>query len=147
MKRLIKWILLTYGTAKTTCLIDQLKIMGFHYATNAGISLGIDDLRVPPTKSALINSAENEIYENEIRFKRGQSTAVERLEKALEVWNTVNNSLKTEVIEHFQETDIFNPVYMIAFSGARGNISQVRQLVGMRGLMADPQGQVIEFFV
>ena len=92
-----------------------------------------------------MDNAENEIYENEIRFKRGQSTAVERLEKALDIWNTTNDSLKTEVIAHFRETDIFNPVYMMAFSGARGNISQVRQLVGMRGLMADPQGQIIEF--
>jgi len=145
MKRLIKWVLLTYGTTKTTHLVDQLKTMGFHYATAAGISLGIDDLRVPPVKAAFMANAENEIYENEIRFKRGQSTAVERLEKALDIWNTTNDSLKTEVIAHFRETDIFNPVYMMAFSGARGNISQVRQLVGMRGLMADPQGQIIEF--
>jgi len=145
MKRLIKWVLLTYGTTKTTHLVDQLKTMGFHYATAAGISLGIDDLRVPPVKAAFMENAENEIYENEIRFKRGQSTAVERLEKALDIWNTTNDSLKTEVIAHFRETDIFNPVYMMAFSGARGNISQVRQLVGMRGLMADPQGQIIEF--
>src|SRR6056300_1105032 len=145
MKRLIKWVLLNYGTEKTTRLVDQLKTMGFHYATAAGISLGIDDLRVPPVKAAFMENAENEIYENEIRFKRGQSTAVERLEKALDIWNTTNDSLKTEVIAHFRETDIFNPVYMMAFSGARGNISQVRQLVGMRGLMADPQGQIIEF--
>ena len=75
---------------------------------------------------------------------RDRSTAVERLEKALDIWNTTNDSLKTEVITHFRETDIFNPVYMMAFSGARGNISQVRQLVGMRGLMADPQGQIID---
>jgi len=145
MKRLIKWILLTYGTTKATNLVDQLKTMGFHYATLAGISLGIDDLRIPPTKAAFMAGAENEIYENEIRFKRGQSTAVERLEKVLDIWNTTNDTLKTEVIAHFRETDIFNPVYMMAFSGARGNISQVRQLVGMRGLMADPQGQIIEF--
>ena len=145
MKRLIKWVLLTYGTTKTTHLVDQLKTMGFHYATAAGISLGIDDLRVPPVKAAFMDNAENEIYENEIRFQRGQSTAVERLEKALDIWNTTNDSLKSEVIAHFRETDIFNPVYMMAFSGARGNISQVRQLVGMRGLMADPQGQIIEF--
>ena len=64
MKRLIKWVLLTYGTTKTTHLVDQLKTMGFHYATAAGISLGIDDLRVPPVKAAFMENAENEIYEN-----------------------------------------------------------------------------------
>ena len=63
----------------------------------------------------------------------------------LHIWNTTNDTLKNEVIAHFRETDIFNPVYMMAFSGARGNISQVRQLVGMRGLMADQQGQVLDF--
>ena len=145
MKRLIKWVLLNYGTEKTTRLIDQLKTMGFHYATYAGISLGIDDLRIPPIKSTFLKNAEQDIYENDLRLKRGQITSVQRLEKALDIWNTTNDTLKTEVVKHFRSTDIFNPVYMMAFSGARGNISQVRQLVGMRGLMADPQGQILDF--
>ena len=145
MKRLIKWVLLNYGTEKTTRLIDKLKTMGFHYATHAGISLGIDDLSIPPIKSAFLLNAENDIYENDLRLKRGQITSVQRLEKALDIWNTTNDTLKTEVVKYFRSTDIFNPVYMMAFSGARGNISQVRQLVGMRGLMADPQGQILDF--
>jgi len=145
MKRLIKWVLLNYGTEKTTRLIDQLKTMGFHYATHAGISLGIDDLSIPPIKSAFLENAENDIYENDLRLKRGQITSVQRLEKALDIWNTTNDTLKTEVVNYFRSTNIFNPVYMMAFSGARGNISQVRQLVGMRGLMADPQGQILDF--
>jgi hypothetical protein len=145
MKRLIKWVLLNYGTEKTTRLIDQLKTMGFHYATYAGISLGIDDLRIPPIKSTFLKNAEQDIYENDLRLQRGQITSVQRLEKALDIWNTTNDTLKTEVVKHFRSTDIFNPVYMMAFSGARGNISQVRQLVGMRGLTADPQGQILDF--
>lgn len=145
MKRLIKWVLLNYGTEKTTRLIDQLKTMGFHYATHAGLSLGIDDLRIPPIKSTFLKNADQDIYENDLRLQRGQITSVQRLEKALDIWNTTNDTLKTEVIKYFRATDIFNPVYMMAFSGARGNISQVRQLVGMRGLMADPQGQVLDF--
>lgn len=145
MKRLIKWVLLNYGTEKTTRLIDQLKTMGFHYATHAGLSLGIDDLRIPPIKSTFLKNANQDIYENDLRLQRGQITSVQRLEKALDIWNTTNDTLKTEVIKYFRATDIFNPVYMMAFSGARGNISQVRQLVGMRGLMADPQGQVLDF--
>ena len=144
MKRLIKWVLLTYGTTKTTHLVDQLKTMGFHMLQRPESRLELM-IAGATRKAAFMDNAENEIYENEIRFQRGQSTAVERLEKALDIWNTTNDSLKSEVIAHFRETDIFNPVYMMAFSGARGNISQVRQLVGMRGLMADPQGQIIEF--
>ena len=145
MKRLIKWVLLNYGTQKATRFVDHLKTLGFHYATTAGISLGIDDLRIPPIKNAFLLNAEMDIQDNERRYERGQITAVERLEKALDIWNTTNETLKVEVINHFKETDIFNPVYMMAFSGARGNISQVRQLVGMRGLMADPQGQILDF--
>jgi hypothetical protein len=145
MKRLIKWVLLNYGTQKATRFVDHLKTLGFHSATTAGISLGIDDLRIPPIKSVFLNNAEKDILDNDIRYTRGQITAVERLEKALDIWNTTNDTLKNEVIAHFRQTDIFNPVYMMAFSGARGNISQVRQLVGMRGLMADQQGQILDF--
>ena len=145
MKRLIKWVLLNYGTQKATRFVDHLKTLGFHSATTAGISLGIDDLRIPPVKSVFLKNAEKDILDNDLRYTRGQITAVERLEKALDIWNTTNDTLKNEVIAHFRETDIFNPVYMMAFSGARGNISQVRQLVGMRGLMADQQGQVLDF--
>ena len=145
MKRLIKWVLLNYGTQKATRFVDHLKTLGFHSATTAGISLGIDDLRIPPVKSVFLKNAEKDILDNDLRYTRGQITAVERLEKALDIWNTTNDTLKNEVIAHFRKTDIFNPVYMMAFSGARGNISQVRQLVGMRGLMADQQGQVLDF--
>jgi len=118
MKRLIKWVLLNYGTEKTTRLIDQLKTMGFHYATHAGLSLGIDDLRIPPIKSTFLKNANQDIYENDLRLQRGQITSVQRLEKALDIWNTTNDTLKTEVIKYFRATDIFNPVYMMAFSGA-----------------------------
>jgi hypothetical protein len=145
MKRLIKWVLLNYGTQKATCFVDHLKTLGFHAATRAGISLGIDDLRIPPIKSVFLKNAEKDIVENDLRYTRGQITAVEKLEKALDIWNTTNDTLKNEVIDHFRDTDIFNPVYMMAFSGARGNISQVRQLVGMRGLMADQLGQILDF--
>lgn len=145
MKRLIKWVLLNYGTAKVTRLVDHLKTLGFHYATQAGISLGIDDLEVPAVKPAFLLNAAQDIRHNELRYERGEITIIQRLEKALDIWNTTNDILKTEVIANFESIDIFNPLYMMAFSGARGNISQVRQLVGMRGLMADPQGQILDF--
>ena len=144
LKRLIHWFLITQGPADTLNMVDRLKGLGFHYATEAGISLGIEDLKIPPVKSRLLRNAEEEAKKNEIRFARGKITAVERSQKVIDIWNTTSELLKEEVIHYFQKTDLMNPVYMMAFSGARGNMSQVRQLVGMRGLMSDPQGEIID---
>lgn len=143
LKRLIHWFLISQGAPNTLQMVDQLKSLGFHYATKAGLSLGIEDLKIPPIKSRLLRNAEEEVNQNEIRFDRGNVTAVERSQKVIDIWNTTNELLKDEVVHHFRKTDLLNPVYMMAFSGARGNISQVRQLVGMRGLMSDPQGEII----
>jgi len=125
-------------------MADRLKELGFYYATKAGISLSVEDLKVPPTKRELLNKTNEEIKFTEQKYQRGEITTVERFQKVIDTWNTASESLKDEVIKYFKETDPLNPVYMMAFSGARGNISQVRQLVGMRGLMADPQGQIID---
>ena len=144
LKRLIHWFLISQGAPKTLQMVDQLKNLGFHYATQAGISLGIEDLKIPPIKTRLLLNAEDEVNRNDIRFNRAQVTAVERSQKVIDIWNTTNELLKDEVVHHFRSTDLLNPVYMMAFSGARGNISQVRQLVGMRGLMSDPQGEIID---
>ena len=144
LKRLIHWFLISQGAPKTLQMVDQLKNLGFHYATQAGISLGIEDLKIPPIKTRLLLNAEDEVNKNDIRFNRAQVTAVERSQKVIDIWNTTNELLKDEVVHHFRSTDLLNPVYMMAFSGARGNISQVRQLVGMRGLMSDPQGEIID---
>ena len=144
MRKLIQWFLINYGTARTAKLVDRLKTLGFHYATKAGISLGLEDLKIPPIKVRLLKNAEIKIEENEERFLSGKITAVEKLQKVIDIWNTTNELLKNEVIVNFRQTDLLNPVYMMAFSGARGNISQVRQLVGMRGLMADSQGEIID---
>jgi hypothetical protein len=144
LKRLIHWFLISQGAPKTLQMVDQLKSLGFHYATQAGISLGIEDLKIPPIKTRLLLNAEDEVNKNDIRFDRAQVTAVERSQKVIDIWNTTNELLKDEVVHHFRSTDLLNPVYMMAFSGARGNISQVRQLVGMRGLMSDPQGEIID---
>jgi hypothetical protein len=144
LKRLIHWFLITQGPAKTLNMVDRLKGLGFHYATEAGISLGIEDLKIPPIKPRLLRNAEEEAQQNEMRFARGKITAVERSQKVIDIWNTTSELLKEEVVHHFRRTDLLNPVYMMAFSGARGNMSQVRQLVGMRGLMSDPQGEIID---
>jgi DNA-directed RNA polymerase subunit beta' len=125
-------------------MADKLKELGFHYATRAGISISVEDLRVPPTKRDLLSKTNEDIKLTEQRYSRGEITAVERFQKVIDTWNNSSESLKDEVIKYFRETDPLNPVYIMAFSGARGNISQVRQLVGMRGLMSDPQGQIID---
>lgn len=130
-----------YGAATAAEVGDALKELGFHFATKAGVTLGIEDLSVPPEKKELIHQAEKEIEEAQKKFERGDITEVERYNKVIDTWSDTTEKLTEKVVEYF---DRLNPVYMMAFSGARGNISQVRQLVGMRGLMADSQGQIID---
>lgn len=144
MKRLIAWFLVHYGRTTTVSMIEDLKQIGFQHATRAGISLGIEDLRVPPSKPRLIREANREINTMETRYHQGYISVVERFQKVIDTWNGTSEMLKDEVVENFLATDPLNPVYMMAFSGARGNLSQVRQLVGMRGLMSNPQGEIID---
>nr|YP_009393719.1 RNA polymerase b''''-subunit [Caloglossa beccarii]ARW62281.1 RNA polymerase b''''-subunit [Caloglossa beccarii] len=144
LKKLITWAFRKYGIARASNMADRLKDIGFYYATKAGISLSLEDLRIPPTKNNLIYTTINSIQNTNQRYKKGEITAVERFQKIIDTWNDASENLKKEVIQYFKNTDPLNTIYMMAFSGARANISQVRQLVGMRGLMSDPQGQIID---
>ncbi|MEM9537906.1 MAG: DNA-directed RNA polymerase subunit beta' [Cyanobacteria bacterium P01_E01_bin.42] len=144
LKKLIAWAYRQYGSARCSVVADELKNMGFRYATRAGVSISVDDLQVPPIKKALLAEAEAEITKTEERYRTGKITEVERFQKTIDTWNGTSEALKDEVVRNFRATNPLNSVYMMAFSGARGNLSQVRQLVGMRGLMADPQGQIID---
>ena len=144
LRDLISWSFTHYGTARTAVMADKLKELGFRYATKAGVSISVDDLMIPPSKKELLEAAETEILATEERYQRGEITEVERFQKVIDTWNSTSEALKDEVVVHFKKTNPLNSVYMMAFSGARGNISQVRQLVGMRGLMADPQGEIID---
>ncbi|MBW4654272.1 MAG: DNA-directed RNA polymerase subunit beta' [Kaiparowitsia implicata GSE-PSE-MK54-09C] len=144
LKNLISWSFTYYGTARTAQMADELKEMGFRYATRAGVSISIDDLQVPESKRSLLQTAEEEIRRTEERYSRGDITEVERFQKVIDTWNGTNEDLTSAVVRNFEESNPLNSVYMMAFSGARGNISQVRQLVGMRGLMANPQGEIID---
>ncbi len=145
LKALILWSLTNNGEKVTLDLVENLKNLGFKYATQAGISLSIDDLKIPPNKKGLISQAELNIQLAEIEYQQGNLTAVEQFQQLIDTWHRTSENLKQSVVKHFRSTDVLNPVFMMAFSGARGNISQVRQLVGMRGLMSDPQGQIIDF--
>ncbi|ESA37203.1 dna-directed rna polymerase subunit beta [Leptolyngbya sp. Heron Island J] len=144
LKNLISWSFDNYGTARTAAMADEIKSLGFKYATRAGVSISVDDLQVPPSKRQLLDAAEQEIRDTEERYTRGEITEVERFQKVIDTWNGTSEELKDEVVRNFKENNPLNSVYMMAFSGARGNISQVRQLVGMRGLMANPQGEIID---
>ena len=144
-KKILSWFLDNYGPSRTSEFLEELKSVGFHYATEAGVSLGFDDLKIPARKNIILNQAEKQIYSTEKKFTHGRITAVERYQKVIDIWTTASENLKDEVISNFKSTDLFNPLYMMAFSGARGNISQVRQLVGMRGLMSDSAGGIIDF--
>ena len=144
-KKILSWFLDNYGPSRTSAFLEELKSVGFHYATEAGISLGFDDLKIPPRKNFILDQAEKQISHTERFYRHGRMTAIERYQAVIDIWTTASEKLKEEVIAHFQLTDLFNPLYMMAFSGARGNISQVRQLVGMRGLMSDSAGGIIDF--
>ena len=144
LKKVMNWSFSKYDLSGATLIADRLKDLGFQYATKAGISLSIEDLKVPEIKKSLINNTYQEVNETEQKFLCGNITSVERFQKVIDTWNDTSEALKDEVVTYFRETDPLNSIYMMAFSGARGNISQVRQLVGMRGLMSDPQGQIID---
>lgn len=144
LRKLIAWSFTNYGTARTAQVADLLKDLGFRFATKAGVSISVEDLQIPPSKRDLLEAAEATIRETEDRYTRGEITEVERFQKVIDTWNGTNEELKDEVVRNFRSNNPLNSVYMMAFSGARGNISQVRQLVGMRGLMANPQGEIID---
>ncbi len=143
LKKLVAWAFTNYGSARSAQIADQLKDLGFRFATRAGVSISVDDLQVPPIKRQMLEAAETEIRATEARYTRGEITEVERFQKVIDTWNNTSEALKDEVIRNFEATDPLNSVYMMSSSGARGNMSQVRQLVGMRGLMANPQGEII----
>jgi len=141
LKKLLGQMYLEYGGAKAATLANALKNLGYKYATISGTTISIADLSVPSVKKDLLRSAEDEIEKSTKRYLKGEITEVERYTKVIDTWSETTAKLTEQVVENF---DKLNPVYMMAFSGARGNLSQVSQLVGMRGLMADAQGQIID---
>ena len=144
IKRLISRLIVHFGMGYTSYILDQLKTLGFHQATTTSISLGIDDLLTMSSKQWLVQDAEQQTSILEKHHHYGNVHAVEKLRQSIEIWYATSEYLKQEMNPNFQMTDPSNPVYLMSFSGARGNASQIHQLVGMRGLMSDPQGQMID---
>src|SRR5574344_2203369 len=141
LKNLLAQVYLEFGGAKTATLANALKNLGYKYATKSGTTISIADLDVPSQKKQLLKEAEGEIEKSTHRYLKGEITEVERYTKVIDTWSETTSKLTDSVVKNFNK---LNPVYMMAFSGARGNLSQVSQLVGMRGLMADAQGQIID---
>nr|AIJ28281.1 RNA polymerase beta' subunit [Trifolium pratense] len=144
IKRLISRLIDHFGMAYTSHILDQVKTLGFRQATATSISLGIDDLLTIPSKGWLAQDAEQQSSILEKHNYYGNVHAVEKLRQSIEIWYATSEYLRQEMNPNFRMTDPFNPVHIMSFSGARGNASQVHQLVGMRGLMSDPQGQMID---
>nr|YP_010702149.1 RNA polymerase beta'' subunit [Asplenium castaneoviride]YP_010702237.1 RNA polymerase beta'' subunit [Asplenium ruprechtii]WCL38416.1 RNA polymerase beta'' subunit [Asplenium castaneoviride]WCL38504.1 RNA polymerase beta'' subunit [Asplenium castaneoviride]WCL38592.1 RNA polymerase beta'' subunit [Asplenium ruprechtii] len=144
MRRLISKLVVCFGIASTTNISDQVKVLGFQQATEASVSLGIDDLLAVPSRGWLVQDAEKQGYVSEQNYRYGSLHAVEKLRQSIEAWYATSECSKREMNSNFRMIDPLNPVHMMSFSGARGSISQVHQLLGMRGLMSDPRGQVID---
>jgi DNA-directed RNA polymerase subunit beta' len=143
LRQLLSWSFTNYDSMQACSLADELKYIGFKYASQAGISISIEDLKVPFIKNTMLKKANQEIINAEKIYLKGKITDVERFQKIIDTWSLTSESLKDQVIHYFKNYDPLNSVYIMAFSGARGNLSQVRQLVGMRGLMSDPNGEIM----
>ncbi len=132
----------TYATAE---ILDALKNLGFRYSTDAGISISVDDIIVPESKAELIKESKKRVLEIQKQFSAGLLTEQERYNKIIDIWTNTNNKLANEMMDLMRnDKEGFNSIYMMADSGARGSAAQIRQLAGMRGLMAKPDGSIIE---
>lgn len=131
----------TFGNAKTAVVLDAVKSLGFHFACVAGITIAISDIKIPGAKKEILAAAEIKVDTIDKQYRRGLITDDERYKKTIDLWTTATDDVTTALMNSL---DRFNPVYMMANSGARGNIQQIRQLAGMRGLMADPSGRIID---
>ena len=129
------------GNARTADMLDSLKSLGYEFSTRAGITVGVTDFETPPAKYEILQEADQEVEAIERDYEVGLITDEERHAQVVEIWNQATDDV-TEVLKNSLSED--NPVYMMATSGARGNFQQIRQLAGMRGLMADPSGKIID---
>jgi DNA-directed RNA polymerase subunit beta' len=148
LQQLVQKCYLDFGLERTVDMLDALKNLGFTYATRSGLSIGIDDLVIPGNKQQLVDNARNEVIKVEQQYLEGAITNGERYNKIIAVWSEVTEKIADEMFSEMAELDrsgrSFNPVYIMADSGARGSKQQIRQLAGMRGLMAKPSGEIIE---
>ena len=141
LSNLISKVYRVCGHTRTVELLDALKSLGFEWATLAGMSIAVSDLAIPPEKDKILGRANKEVEQVEGQYRRGLITEGERYNKIIDIWMRTTEEVSDHVMENF---DVFNPIFMMADCGARGSEQQVRQLAGMRGLMAKPSGDIIE---
>ncbi len=146
--QLVSYTYLRYGPEMTVTMLDHIKELGFYYATRAGITISIDDLIVPPGKREFVENAQNEVVKVDQQYRDGAITNGERYNKVIAIWSDVTEKISdmmfTEMERAEKASHGFNPILLMADSGARGSKQQIRQLAGMRGLMAKPSGEIIE---
>ncbi|UOF91886.1 DNA-directed RNA polymerase subunit beta' [Fodinisporobacter ferrooxydans] len=130
-----------YGTTQTAEILDRIKQLGFRYSTRAGITISVADILVPEKKKEILTEADKKVQMVTNQYRRGLITDEERYDRVIAIWSKAKDDI-TNVL--MNSLDRFNPIYMMANSGARGNVSQITQLAGMRGLMANPSGRIIE---
>src|SRR6266699_2458857 len=148
LQQLVQYCYLRDGLEKTVEMLDAIKDLGFTYATKAGISIGIDDLIIPEGKERMVAGAQKEVIDVEKQYQDGAITNGERYNKVISIWSSVTEKVADAMFKEMEKQDKdgqeFNPIYIMADSGARGSKQQIRQLAGMRGLMARPSGEIIE---
>jgi len=139
------------GPSKTVIFLDRLKDLGFEFATQAGVSICVDDMKIPSSKAAILDRALKDVDEVSRQYADGLITDGERYNKVVDIWAQVTDAISAEMMKELHSTEgekdkdkAFNPIFMMADSGARGSAQQIRQLAGMRGLMAKPSGEIIE---
>jgi DNA-directed RNA polymerase subunit beta' len=156
ISKLINHAYRNLGLKETVIFADQIMYTGFHYAMIAGCSVGIDDMVIPDAKYTIIEESEEEVSEIQTQFEQGLVTQGEKYNKVIDIWSSANEKISKAMMDNLsketvinrdgnpEEQDSFNSIYMMADSGARGSAAQIRQLAGMRGLMAKPDGSIIE---
>ncbi|SHJ38042.1 DNA-directed RNA polymerase subunit beta' [Lutispora thermophila] len=131
----------THGSAKTSIVLDEIKSFGFYYSTKGAVTIGVSDIDIPEAKKRLLSEADAKVDSIEKMYRRGLISNEERYERVIETWKNTKDEVTKALMDNL---DRLNPVYMMANSGARGSVNQISQLAGMRGLMADTSGRIIE---
>jgi DNA-directed RNA polymerase subunit beta' len=144
LKNMIQWTFRYYGSRRTIELSERLKNLGFHLGTKVGISLGMEDLWIPKEKHLTANISKKKKKKRYVYRQNAAATPWEVNQTLTNVWRSISENFKSIILEIFDKEDPLNPLYLIAFSGARGNLVQAQQLIGIRGLMIDPIGRVIQ---
>src|SRR5487761_1578854 len=147
MGQVVSYSYLNLGLEVTVKMLDRIKDIGFKYATRSGLSVGFDDMVIPETKYKLVSDAEKQVVSVQRQYLDGAITNGERNNKVIQIWSSVTERVADEMFNNMKAADkagAMNPIYIMADSGARGSKQQIRQLSGMRGLMAKPSGEIIE---